>query len=363
MNRPDEPTSLQPLPEPASDPVAGLLADVLTSEAARIEPRDRLADIRSETARRPRTWRPVAAGAAAVALIGGGAWAVVDRTGHGTRPPAVSSSPTTPPATPTSTPSPTVSPSPSTTAGTWAGPIYYLGRNVRGLFREFHGLPLTPGPPLSHLTDAFRVALDPTSPDRPDQVMSPWLVGTSRSFQLSMAAGDTLVVTLPDSEKTPRGATAEQARLAAQQLVWTATAVAQDARMGVRITFAHGSGKLFGVLATDRTFHRPAADLSYQDLAAIWVLKPEPGSTVSGTVVVSGQACTFEANVAWQVLRGSAVVRSGHTTARGACPVRSAWTVAVRGLSPGSYTFRAFELSAKDGTSYDGLDTTTFTVR
>ena len=31
--------------------------------------------------------------------------------------------------------------------------------------------------------------------------------------------------------------------------------------------------------------------------------------------------------------------------------------------APGSYTFRAYAYSPKDGTSYEGLDTTSFTVR
>jgi hypothetical protein len=232
---------------------------------------------------------------------------------------------------------------------------------VSGLFREFHRLPVTPGAVATHIADAFRVAMDPTSPQRQDQVFSPWLVGTSTAFQVSLPPGQTLLVTLPDSEKSARGATREQARLAVQQLVWTATAVAQDAQLGVRVSFATGTGKLFGVLPLDQTFHRP--DRSYQDLAAIWILTPEPGSTVGSTVVVSGQACTFEANVAWQLLRDARVTASGHVTATSGCPVRGTWQVPLKGLAPGSYTFRAFELSPKDGTTYQGLDTTTFTVR
>jgi hypothetical protein len=216
---------------------------------------------------------------------------------------------------------------------------------------------------LSHVSDAFKVAMDPTSPQHADLEFSPWLEGTNRSFQLSAAGANTIVVRLPATEKATRGLTVEQARLAAQQLVWTATAVAQEPGLGVRITFVHGSGKLFGVLSTDATFHRPPASLSYQDLSAIWILQPDPGATVRSPVVVSGQACTFEANVGWQVLRGTAVVKSGNTTASQACPVRSPWSVTVRGLPAGAYTFRAFELSAKGDGSYEGLDRTSFTIR
>jgi hypothetical protein len=299
-------------------------------------------------------------------LIGGGTWAALDndkdrRTGSATAP--IASSPT---ASTAPTVSPTPSSTPSSSAGTWAAPIYYLGRNVTGLFREFHPLPVTPGSVVSHVADAFRVALDPESPNRPGVDQAPWLVGTSGSFRLAMTGGDTLVLTLPDSEKTSMGATKRQAQLAAQQLVWTATAVAQDARLGLRITFAHGTGRLFGVLPVDQTFHRPPAALAYQDLAAIWVLAPSQGATVHGTVTFSGQACTFEANVAWQVLPGpsgsGAVVRSGRTTASSGCPQRGTWSVTVAGLPPGTYTFRAYELSAKGDGSYEGLDTTTFVV-
>jgi hypothetical protein len=363
MSRPDEPTNFQPLPEPGEDAVATLLAEVLSSEARRIEPTDRLADIRTAAAKRRRSWAPVAAGAAAVVLIGGGAWAVVDRTGASDRPPSVAASPS-PSVTPTATPTATPSTSATTASGTWAAPIYYLGRNVSGLFREFHPLPVTPGPVVSHIDDALKVALDPNSPNRPADHFSPWLAGTSRSFQVGLDPGsDTITVTLPAAETTSRGATRQQARLAAQQLVWTATAVAQDAQLGVRITFAGSKGKLFGVLPTDQVFHRPPAALTYEDLSNIWILSPEDGAAAKSSVVVSGQACTFEAAVAWQLLRGSTVVSSGHTQTAQACPVRGPWSVALRSLAPGSYTFRAYALSPKDGTSYEGLDTISFTVR
>ena len=81
------------------------------------------------------------------------------------------------------------------------------------------------------------------------------------------------------------------------------------------------------------------------------------------SVVLAGQACTFEANVAWQLLRGSAVVGSGHTQTPQACPARGNWSVPLTGLAPGTYTFRAFELSPQGGSAYQGLDTVTFTVR
>ena len=61
------------------------------------------------------------------------------------------------------------------------------------------------------------------------------------------------------------------------------------------------------------------------------------GMSHAGTWLVltnkSGQACTVEANVAWQLVRGTTVVQSGHTTAKQGCPVRTTWTVSVPGLA------------------------------
>jgi hypothetical protein len=57
------------------------------------------------------------------------------------------------------------------------------------------------------------------------------------------------------------------------------------------------------------------------------------------------------------------VVRSGHLTASSGCPGRGTWSVPLKGLGTGDYTFRAYSLSPMDGKSYEGLDTTTFTVR
>jgi hypothetical protein len=373
MNRPDEPTTIQPLPEPGADPVATLLAETLSSEAALIDPRDRLAEIRSSAERRRRPWLPVAAGAAAVLVIGGGAWAALVRSEPSTRatstiptpagPAAVTGpSPTGAPTLPRTAPSASASAEPSG-AGTFAVPVYYLGRDVDGLFREFHREATTPGPMVGKVQIALQIAMNPGSATRPEDV-SPWLPGTSQAVSVSMAGARTVVVTLPDTERSARGRTSEQARLAAQQLAWTATAVLQDASVGVQLRFTSGSGQLFGSLSTSQTFHRPSAALAYQDLSPIWVLTPAVGATVSSPVVVSGQECTFEANVAWQLFRGSTLVTSGRLTGSGACPPgRGTWSVTLRALAPGAYTFRAYEPSPKGGSALEGLDLTTFTVR
>jgi Immunoglobulin-like domain of bacterial spore germination len=367
----DEPTSIQPMPEPGEDPVATLLADVLTAEARQIEPTDRLAAIRTAAGtRRRRAWVPVAAGAAAVVLIGGGAWAVVERNAPGKGTSAASPGPTR---------QPSATPTPSATSSTPAGvpvtvPVYYLGKDVQGLFREFQRATVRQDTPVEAMNQALRLAVNPTSPSRPSD-SSPWLRGTSDQLVVTFDGKQLVTVSVPVTEQKAAGRTREQARLAAQQLVWTVTAAMQRPDVRVQIVFGAAArasagsqptakdGLLFGSLPTAKPFFRPTAALSYTDLSAIWVLKPEPGSTAASSVVVSGQACTFEGSVAWQLIRSGTVVRSGHLTASSGCPGRGTWSVPLKGLGAGGYTFRAYSLSPMDGKSYEGLDTTTFTVR
>lgn len=361
MTGPDEPTSLQPLPDPARDEVASLLVDVLNTEAARIEPTDRLAQIRAAGPSRRSSWAPVAAAVAAVLAVGGGTWALVDHDSGRARPAtAASSSPTSPvSATPTSS----ASPSPTAVGPSVTLPVYYPSSRVKGLFREFVRTQATDGQ-LGLVQRAVQLAVDPSAPTKSGDV-SRWLPATAASVTVDVTGDELMVVQVPAAEGQARGRSAEDARLAAQQLVWTATAALQDPRLRVTIQIgtdrAHRS-RLFGSLPTDQPFSRPPSSKSYVDLAAIWILQPEPGGVVRGPVVVTGQACTVEANVAWQLLRGPVVVQSGQTTAKQGCPVRTTWTVTLKSVPAGSYTFRAYELSAKDGTSYAGLDTTTFTV-
>jgi hypothetical protein len=370
----EEPTSIQPMPEPGQDPVATILADALTAEARRIEPTDRLAAIRTAAGtRRRRAWVPVAAGAAAVVLIGGGAWAVVERNTPGRGTSAASPAPTKPPSA-TPTPSATSSTSPTPAGVAVTVPVYYLGTDVQGLFREFRHATVQQDTPVEAMNQALRLAVDPAGPARPSD-SSPWLRGTSDQLVVTFDGKQLVTVSVPVTEQKAAGRTREQARLAAQQLVWTVTGAMQRPDVRVQIVFGAAAqtgdgsqptakgGLLFGSLPTTKPFFRPTAALSYTDLSAIWVLKPEPGTTTASSVVVSGQACTFEGSVAWQLLRAGSVVRSGHLTASSGCPGRGTWSVPLKGLGTGDYTFRAYSLSPMDGKSYEGLDTTTFTVR
>jgi hypothetical protein len=78
-------------------------------------------------------------------------------------------------------------------------------------------------------------------------------------------------------------------------------------------------------------------------------------------VTASGFACTFEANVAWQLVRDGSVIDQGSTLAAEACPTRSSFAVELGELESGIYTLKVMEYSAKDG-KLSSMDTKTFMV-
>ena len=99
---------------------------------------------------------------------------------------------------------------------------------------------------------------------------------------------------------------------------------------------------------------------SYEVLASVWIDLLDR-SDVSNPVSTTGSACTFEANVAWELTKGGDVVSSGATTAATACPDRSDWSLDLGELAPGNYVLKVSDTSAEDG-SLIFEDTKAFTV-
>jgi hypothetical protein len=99
---------------------------------------------------------------------------------------------------------------------------------------------------------------------------------------------------------------------------------------------------------------------SYEVLASVWIDLLDR-SDVSNPVSITGSACTFEANVAWELTKGGDVVSSGATTAATACPDRSDWGIDLGGLAPGNYVLKVSDTSAEDG-SLIFEDTKAFTA-
>lgn len=99
---------------------------------------------------------------------------------------------------------------------------------------------------------------------------------------------------------------------------------------------------------------------SYEVLASVWIDLLDR-SDVKNPVSISGSACTFEANVSWELTQSGDVVTSGSTTAKMACPDRSDWGIELGDLTPGNYVLKVSDLSAQDG-SVIFEDTKAFTV-
>ena len=99
---------------------------------------------------------------------------------------------------------------------------------------------------------------------------------------------------------------------------------------------------------------------SYEVLASVWIDLLDR-SDVSNPVSITGSACTFEANVAWELTKGGDVISSGATTAASACPDRSDWSIELGELAPGNYVLKVSDTSAEDG-SLIFEDTKAFTV-
>lgn len=320
-----------------------------------------------------RSWWAVAAVAATAALVGGVVWAARPDGDGGTLP--ATPAPTTSAPTPSASPSPTVSsssaPSPSDSSSASSTPsatdapagtavtlgIYVVGSNGgeqarRGLVREFSTLNLP-----KDATESDRASLAVVESIRSaDGRADPW----------SGVALDRLVV---DKERITidligPGGTAPDARraeLVVSALVWSAQAAVGRGDLPVTVR-APGGQRLFGQLDPARTWTRAGTPPEF--LCDLWIDTPARGASLRAAqpVVVRGQAVAFEANVEWELRRGTVVVDSGFTTASAGAPARGTFTVDLGRLDAGSYTFRAFTTSAKDGSVF-AERTVTFTVR
>jgi hypothetical protein len=80
-------------------------------------------------------------------------------------------------------------------------------------------------------------------------------------------------------------------------------------------------------------------------------------------VVVTGESCAFEATTQWQLKRDGTTIKSGVTMASSGCPTRGTWQVRLGPLSGGSYTFRMYEVSMKDGQGIVAETSRTFAVK
>jgi hypothetical protein len=353
---------------PGSDGLEQLEAELrgaLSREADAIRPEERLGDIRAAVSpeTRRRSWLPPLAAAAAVAAIAVAAWVGLRGTTTPSPVPASPSVTTAPTPSPTETPSGPPSTTSPATSGTGSStatappqnvavalPVYYVAAPAQpgghyGLVREFVPGQLPVAATTAQRADAALSAAVAGPAIDPNRVIAPWPAGTTAKY-VALPAPE---VGVSLSGPGVRGLSEELQRLAVQALVWTVTAAVQQAGAPVAVTVA-GGGPIFENVGTN-VFKRPADDQVFTEIAAIWVDSPYAGQRLAAgkPVVVTGQACVFEANVTWELRQGGSVVKQGHATAASGCPQQGSWSVDLGTLATGPYEFRAIEVSMKDG--------------
>ena len=349
------------------------LRDLLDDATADVHPHAGLDAIRSRTKVSPMSSRPWLLGAAAavlataatvtaVAVLGGGG---TPQAGPGpaadptttAESPAVSESPDDPGEVETDAPDGPV-------AIEGAVPVYYLGDTGAGprLYREFH--PGIGGPAFDQaIADAVGRA-----PDDPDY-RTPWPAGTGITG--TVTDGEILLdLTSPDGvdlSARPAGMSRDEARIAVQQLVYTAQAALQTS---TAVSFRIDGERALTLLnvAVNEPLARGAEDAT---LAQVWIIEPGQGAPVEDGFEVNGVGNFFEATVSWELHQGTV---DGPVVASSAdAPVMSqeccmmapySFTVDLPGgLPSGDYTLRVHDEDVSGGEGFaPAEDTKTVTL-
>lgn len=369
----------------ADDQTARRLREVLAREARAITPSaDGLTMIREKIrAQRPvrRSWvRAFQIGGAglataAVAIIG---VAVVQHksgsTNHPAAAPAAASSaspsasaPVVPPATTAASAAPA-----SSAPSSYPVWIYYVDKRKdpqQLLFRESVAWPSSPQH--TFVKDAVNAML--ATPAQDPDYTSYWPAGTTL-LSANIVGGTTAVVNLSSAASS---GPADEAAISAQQLLYTIIAAApkidslQLQIAGLPVTSLWGTplgrtpsataGELAGAAASGSAAASVTALPAWQVWGHVWITSPAQNATVASSFQINGEATVFEGTVSWQILRDGGLLKQGTVMATEGAPGRGTWSVTVSGLVPGPYTVRAYEASAKDGsTTY--VDDKTFTV-
>jgi hypothetical protein len=152
---------------------------------------------------------------------------------------------------------------------------------------------------------------------------------------------------------------AESEQRAIDQIVWTLTEFAPQITSVIFTVNGKAVESFAGHVDTTQAFKRAFA---YETLSALQISSLNEGATLTSPVTISGQACTFEANVIWELSHNGAVIDKGFTTATTGCPDRGDWSISFADLEPGDYMLSVLEYSAEDGSLF-AKDDKNFTVK
>lgn len=188
---------------------------------------------------------------------------------------------------------------------------------------------------------------------RDPEYINLWSNGSS----VNSVTVDESVATI-DFGKVSLNVGAEGEQRAIDQIVWTLTEYA-PAIKAVAFTVNGETVESFaGHVDTTGTIKRA---IDYEVLNPIQISSINEGAELTSPVTISGQACTFEANLLWKLSQNGEVIQEGFTTASSGCPERGDWSITFANLTPGRYTITAFENSAEDGSLF-AIDDKQFVV-
>jgi spore germination protein GerM len=345
---------------PDDDETARRLRDALASEARAVPVSgDGLRIIREKISARRRpsgVWlRPLAVGAAALATAAIVVVVVVAVKPHvgGNASPAAGTS-SSAPTNPALSTSPTTSPAPAA-SDTHPVTLYYVGKLADPQQLLYSQTVLRPKPAGNAFIGDAITALLTTPPNDPDY-LSYWPAGTT-VLGVSIQGDTKAVVDLSAGAATAAPDALDMGAISAQQLFYTVHGAAPkidsvELRIG-----GEPVTSLWGSDITEPITPQP----NWQVFAHVWITSPANGATVAQSVTFGGDAIVFEGTVSWQILMNGDVLKQGSAQASAGAPDQGTWQANVT-LAPGTYTIRAFEASAKDGSS-TYIDDKVITVR
>ncbi|MEO6144951.1 MAG: Gmad2 immunoglobulin-like domain-containing protein [Dermatophilaceae bacterium] len=238
-------------------------------------------------------------------------------------------------------------------------PVYWLGESRRtfALYREFRAVP-DKGGPVSSAVSAM-MTLQPLDPD----YLTPW---RHPSRVAASQTGDVITVDLSADAFANNQVGSELAERAIQQLVYTATAAAQQSgasARSVKILVDGGAFDAWGAVQLGKAMSR-APMTAVQ--AHTWVTSPQEGEVLSaGIATFKGFGTSFEANFLWQIRDGAnTVVAKGFATGGGGDGTFGELTFTAP-LKAGTYSVKVSDDDASGGAEGPGAatDDKSFTVR
>jgi len=152
---------------------------------------------------------------------------------------------------------------------------------------------------------------------------------------------------------------AEGEQRAIDQIVWTITEINPDIKKVEFLVNSNSVETFAGHVDTLAQFSRQP---DYEVLNPLQISSVNENGSTENPVIISGEACTFEANVVWTLLKADQPIMNNYTTAETACPERSNWSVDLGELEKGEYRFKVEEFSAEDGSLF-AQDDKVFTVK